>query len=140
MSAAVYADARARVQAVADAAGINVVAWPNEPPPDRPEPPKTWMAAGFYENGATVIEIGNSLWEERGQVMIDVMVPVGEGIADGLTLRDALKTAFRAAASLPVGLHYGTEESYDQTGAQSEDGVYFRLTMTAAYRYQTRTA
>jgi hypothetical protein len=43
-------------------------------------PPAPWLDIEVAARGAEPIEMGGNTWEERGQIFLHVMIPVGTGL------------------------------------------------------------
>lgn len=138
MSPLVWDDVLPRIVAAAAAAGLTVEI-PNEDPGPRPVPPQPWLDIEVAADASNPIEMGGAIWEERGQVFLHVMIPVGTGIRDGLAYRKALSVAFRAVSGAPDGLVYRQGQAFDPMGPGTDDGVYRRLTLIIRYDYQDIT-
>lgn len=140
MSPEVWDDAIPRIVAVAATLGLHVE-MPNEDAGPRPSPPATWVDIAVAANTAGPMQIGYDAWEEHGQIFINLMVPVGAGLRDGLVQRKTFSTAFRGinyTGQIPVGLNYSDEQSMDPLGPSVDDGVYRPLTLIVRYTWQDR--
>lgn len=138
MSPVVWNDALPRI--LAAAASVNlIVELPNEEAGPRPVPPQPWLDIEVAADAAMPLEMGGAIWEEHGQIFLHVMIPVGSGILDGLTIRKALSVAFRAVSGAPNGLVYRQGQAFDPMGPGTDDGVYRRLSLIIRYDYQDVT-
>lgn len=141
MSPEVWLSARALITEIAKAEGVHVE-WPNEDNGKRPPPPAMWISVEAMSNTAGPLQIGYDAWHERGQIFIHVMVPIGEGVLDGFTLRKTFATAFRALNYrldvLPVGLNFSDDQSSDLLGPATEDGMFVPMTLVIRYLYQDK--
>lgn len=131
----VWAEARARVQSVADALGM-FVAWPNE---DSQEPEALpdgslplWAAVEIEADAAQPYEVGGSMWQETGRVSVHVLIPSGMGIAEGLSARKAFANAFRSQAP---GALLWDDFAFPPGGADTAEGNWFRLSVGIGYRF-----
>ena len=140
MSPEVWLASRKVIEDTARANSVHVE-WPNEDNMRRPPPPAMWIAVEGAANTAGPLQIGYDAWNEHGQIFVHVMVPVGQGVLDGFTLRKVFSTAFRGinfTGQLPVGLIYMDDQSFDLLGPASEDGVYVSMTLVVRYTYQDK--
>jgi Bacteriophage related domain of unknown function len=138
VSPEVWDDALPRIQAAAASIALSVEL-PNEDAGPRPMPPAPWLDIEVAAQGAEPIEIGGKIWEERGQIFLHVMIPVGTGLRAGLVLRKTLSEAFRAVTDAPAGLVYRDGQDFDPLGPGTDDGVYRRLSLVVRYIYQDTT-
>jgi hypothetical protein len=105
VSPEVWDDALPRIQAAAASIALSVEL-PNEDAGPRPMPPAPWLDIEVAAQGAQPIEIGGKIWEERGQIFLHVMIPVGTGLRAALVLRKTLSEAFRMVTDAVAGLVY----------------------------------
>ena len=131
-SPVVWADALARVQAVASAASVTL----QQPNTAAPSGDALYLQLEVASAMSDRMEMGGELsqpWDEAGQIMCHVQVPSGAGVADGLAARSAVSVAFRSAAALPAGLEY-QGHIFDPGDAQAGD--WYRLSLHVSYRFQ----
>lgn len=134
----VWADARPRIQAAADALGITV-AWPNEPA-EEPEPGADgglpmFLAVEFESDGAEPYELGGATWQEDGTIYVHVLTPTGAGIEGGNAVRKAVADAFRGlGAGAAPGLVYDRFR-FPPGGSDEASGNWFRLSLAIEYRF-----
>lgn len=135
MSPEVFDDCIPRIKAVGEALGIGVRE-PNGDFTPQPSPPATWIDIEFATNSAGPIQIGYDAWEEKGQIFIHLMVPVGTGMRDALVQCKALQVAFRGInMTTAEGLSYSDDQS---TVSGGDDGTYRPLTLIVIYQFQDR--
>jgi hypothetical protein len=136
MSPEVWDDAIPRIQAVADLLGITFE-MPNEDAGPRPSPPQSWVQIEVAADQAGPMQIGYDAWEERGEVYISLMVPVGAGLRPYLVQRKQFSLAFRGINQTltNVGLIYSDNQTFDALGQERIDGMYLRLPLIVRYTY-----
>lgn len=135
----VWADAQARVAAVATALGLTV----NYPNAETQEPElgddgvlPSFLAIEIEADGAAPYELGNSIWLEDGRLWVHVLIPTGSGITDGLAIRKAVANAFRATPN--SGAILWDAFSFPPGGRDESSGNWFRLSLGISYRFTDR--
>lgn len=134
-NAAVWADLQARVAAAQIAAdGVVVpVAWPNlkfTAPNLKP-----WLMVEMAGGSAERLQLGDVVpWLEEGQSMVHVLVPVNTGVGTAMALVDQVSAMFRAPSAAPIRY---TRVSADPGGPGTDDGSYWRTSVTADWQVQT---
>lgn len=124
--AQVDAAIRSRLGATVDGKEIR---YPNE---ERtvPETPAIWAFVELHADDHDFIAIGAgrgaNLQRTAGQIQAHILVPTGEGVAEGLALGEAICVLFRGVAA--DSINYGAAEVYPTSGradqSLSEDGKY----------------
>jgi hypothetical protein len=137
VSPEVWLDAKAVIDATLTGLASNsppVIIFPEYPNElfEPPEPIQTWLSIDIGGDVAEPIELGGKTWEETGAIWLHLMLPIGDGIENGLTWRKAFSVAFRAAIPTVQGLYY-RDQSFDPLGA--EDGVWRRLSLIIRYEF-----
>ena len=131
-----WADLRARLAAAAFMSNGQPVpvCFPNEdfqaPAGNRP-----WMRADVSGGSGLPIELGGATWQDDGQALIDVLVPVGTGVAATAALLDGLKGMFRGPPYDPITY---VRIAADPGGSGDDDGQYFITSLRAEWRLTTR--
>ena len=142
MSPEVWHDAIPRIQAVATQLGIPF-AMPNEDAGPRPKPPAPWVQIEVAAAGAGPLQIGYDAWEEKGQIFVVLMVPIGGGLLPFLEMRMTFSYAFRGINTVvgltTPGLTYSDDQSFDPLDLSNKvEGVYLRLPLIVRYLFQTK--
>lgn len=132
-----WADLQARIEAAAISIGEVTlpVKWPNSSY-DLPE----GVAAPFLlvemtGGSGRPLELGGGIWQDGGQSFVHVLVPTNSGVADTLSIVDQIIAMFRSPPLEPVVY---TQVTADPGGAGSDDGLYWRTSVSADWRVQTR--
>jgi hypothetical protein len=137
-SPTVWADARPRVQSVADALGC-AVAWPNEEA-EEPDPASgtlpLFLAVEIEGDASAPFEVGvGAIWQETGELSVHVLVPTGTGIDAGIAARKAITDAFRDVTTGPL---IWDRFRFPPGGIDQNSGNWFRLTVGISYSYTDR--
>jgi hypothetical protein len=115
------------------------IAWPNEDPGPRPSPPAPWLDIELQAQSTYAYELGGNIWRENGTIWLHVMIPVGSGMTQGLTIRKTLSVAFRQVQgdSGLEGLYYDPDHSMDPA-VGTDDGIYRRLSLLCRYHFEDK--
>ena len=131
-----WADLRARLAAAAFTSNGHAVpaCFPNEgfqaPAGNRP-----WLRVDVSGGSGLPIELGGETWQDDGQALIDVLVPVGTGVDATVALMDGLKAMFRGPPFEPITY---VRVAADPGGTGDDDGQYFITSMRAEWKLTTR--
>lgn len=133
-----WADLRARL-AAAD------LSWNGHPVPvsypnttfAAPAGNRPWLRADVSGGAGLPIELGGQTWQDDGQALIEVLVPVGTGTDATAALIDALKWMFRGPPWEPLTY---TRIAADPGGTGDDDGQYFITSMRADWKMSTQTS
>jgi len=133
-SVVAWTDLQARIQA----AGIAIkgtplqVAWPNR----KPDPPikGAFLLVELTGGSSRPISLGGENWLAQGQAMVHVMVPVNTGVDDVFSVVDQVEAMFRQPPHETVVYERVTS---DPGGPGSDDGNYWRTSVTADWHLQT---
>lgn len=128
----VIADITARLAAGAVIAADHI-SWPNEifdvPAVDDLSP--LWLAIETIGRSAQPMETASRIWQEDGTAYFHGFAPAGAGAAD---LRQLLKdVALLFRGSTPGAIIYPSMEI--GFGAATDDGNWYRMTLTIDYRF-----
>lgn len=135
-NALVWADLQARVDAAQLSSGgvVLPVGWPNttfKPP----APPRPWVLVEMTGGSAERLELGDTVpWLDEGQSLVHVLVPVNTGLDAAMDIVDQVKAMFRRGSASPVRY---TRVDADPGGPGTDDGSFWRTSVTADWRVQT---
>ena len=112
---------------------------PIEDPGQRPNPPKAWVQIEVAAQDAGPMQIGYDAWEENGEIIINLMVPVGAGLYPFLGQRKQFAVAFRGINQTTLnGILYTQRQTYDYLGQERIEGMYLKLPLVVRYTFQDR--
>ena len=101
-------------------------------------PPAPWVYAEMTGIGADLLGTGvHNATAQHGFLRLHIMVPFGAGLDQAYSIADEL-TGFFAAAQPIQTLQFGAATS-PETGATSDDGVYFGVSVSVPYTYWSGT-
>jgi hypothetical protein len=127
-----FNDAKARIQA----ANLGVpVSWPNTVF-RKPSPPGPWLSVDITSHVLAPIELSGGMWQEEGTLYVDVFVPNGTGSDAARTLAKNVSNLFRGQYSGPIIYNGG---SIGNGTITEQDGMWWVITVTVAWRYQDST-
>lgn len=127
-----FNDARERLQA----ADLGVpVEWPNTQF-KAPSPPGVWIAMDMESESMQPIELGGGVWEERGTLMLDIIIPDNWGTDFARVVAQNIILAFRGVSS---GSLYYERAQIGNSGPDPERGKYYVMPVRIAWRYQDIT-
>lgn len=134
----VWTDLQARLAAADISAGgiILPIVWPNSgfKPPTGIAP---WLLVEMAGGSSRPIELGGSIWQDEGQAFVHVLVPTNTGVAVAMGIVDQVVATFRSPPLEPVVY---LRIYADPGGPGSDDGLYWRTSVTAEWRVQTYVA
>lgn len=131
-SPAPWLDARGRIEA-SGLIAADLIQWPNEPFVEPVNPRVMWINVTMTGDTLEPIELGPArTWREEGGLAIDIYTPAGAGSLDARTLGKALVNLFR---NVPTSAIVYTRASIGDGQAEDIDGVWWRFTVSVAYRY-----
>ena len=134
-NALVWADLQARVAAAQIAAGgiVLPIRWPNRGFA-APTPVAPWLMVEMAGGSGRPVELGGAVWQDEGQAMVHVLVPVNTGVDVAMDVVDQVKAMFRG----PPYEHVVYQAiSADPGGPGTDDGLYWRTSVTADWHVWT---
>lgn len=134
-----WTDLQARLTAAAITSGgaLLPIALPNRTFNAPSGVPAPWLLVQMTGGSGRPIELGGSIWQDEGQSFIHVMVPTNTGTDAANDIVDQVIAMFRGPPTEPVVY---TVVTADPGGAGSDDGLYWRTSVTADWYVQTFVA
>lgn len=134
-----WTDLQSRLTAAAISLGETLVPirWPNgtyQPPADEPA---AWLLVEMSGGAGRPLELGGGIWQDEGRSLVHVLVPTNSGVDDALSIVDQLIAMFRSPPLEPVVY---TQIQADPGGPGTDDGLYWRTSVSADWRVQTRVS
>lgn len=132
-----WTDLQARLTAAGISSGGTVlpIAWPNQDFNAPAGTPAPWLMVQMVGGSGRPLELGGAVWQDEGQSYVHVLVPTKTGVAAAMDIVDQVVAAFRGPPQDAI-IYY--QVMADPGGAGSDDGVYWRTSVTAEWRAQTR--
>jgi len=121
MSPEPWADAVARLQALA-------LPYPVQYPAEEFSEPDfaIWLSCQGESFIGVPVEMGSGIWEERGQFLVSIFVPSGQGSTEARAIGKQIATAYRGVTGGPVVYRSATIGD----GGPFEDAKYWQFTVS----------
>lgn len=131
-----WADLQARLETAAvSISGIVLpISWPNRTFRAPVGTPAPWLLVQMTGGAGRPLELGGGVWLDEGQAFVHVLVPTNSGVADAMSIVDQVIAMFRSPPLEPVVY---TRITADPGGPGSDDGLYWRTSVSADWRLQT---
>jgi hypothetical protein len=131
-----WADLQARLETAAISIGgvVLPISWPNRTFRAPAGTPAPWLLVEMTGGSGRPLELGGGIWLDEGQSFVHVLVPTNSGVADAMSIVDQVIAMFRSPPLEPVVY---THITADPGGPGSDDGLYWRTSVSADWRLQT---